>query len=473
MADQLFEQGYLNFGIQDQYRLIHGGHNDHVAVCTKDPAIIKGTQFKQKVYAHDQALYAEMELVSNHDIDVYQSQAGISEEGHRRNSRAEPYINSITHFWVDMDVYKIEELKDIDADSLLDLVRDKFPWLPTPTVTISSGKGYYLHWSFGKRIDKKKFSKWSQVMEVLTQILVPLGADLACRDKARVLRVAQSYNTKNGEMVTGAQTGSHVSFTKFSSLVLKHGSAHLDEQLTKQGRVKTEIVHNNAKKSISIIEDTSGPFFNPDNSDKQSKNPKIKNFLTWREQAEKRMADFHTLAMLRGSPGMDDYRSRLLVQFAMAGTYHWSSLEQARREIRGFADMHFKEPHKYTDSIAGTMLQAMRKHWKGEVRIWEGQTKNARYYIKTENIIRDLNITLEEQRQLQTIITKPVKDERAEQCRRDRGIQPRSEYTQQADKRREQARELSERYYWSQTDIAIELQCSQQEISRLLIPACG
>lgn len=112
-----------------------------------------------------------------------------------KNERNADYLKRLNTLYVDIDCYKLG-LKKTDVlaelrDSYFDSV------IPTPTFVIDSGRGLYLIWKL-RNEDRNALPRWTKVQNFLINALKELGADPACRDSARILRIPFSRNTKSG-----------------------------------------------------------------------------------------------------------------------------------------------------------------------------------------------------------------------------------------------------------------------------------
>lgn len=109
------------------------------------------------------------------------------------------HLKRLNAFYVDLDCYKLGLSK---REVLMEL-KDNYigSKIPEPTFIIDSGRGIYLVWKL-RNEDKKALPRWSAVQQYLTDALEALGADQACTDAARILRVPFSYNTKSKSPVS-------------------------------------------------------------------------------------------------------------------------------------------------------------------------------------------------------------------------------------------------------------------------------
>lgn len=108
------------------------------------------------------------------------------------------HLKRLNAFYVDIDCYKLGYSK---KEVLLELKDNYFgSQIPEPTFVIDSGRGIYLIWKL-RNEDKKALPRWTAVQQYLTDTLAKLGADQACTDAARILRVPFSRNAKSKSTV--------------------------------------------------------------------------------------------------------------------------------------------------------------------------------------------------------------------------------------------------------------------------------
>lgn len=124
------------------------------------------------------------------------------------------YISMNTFFEPERTVYKLKRLNalyvDIDCYKLglnklslfYQLEQDFFETeIPVPTFVIDSGRGLYLIWKLQNE-DRNALPRWTKVQKYLTDKLKSLGADPACKDSARILRLPFTTNDKSGTEVS-------------------------------------------------------------------------------------------------------------------------------------------------------------------------------------------------------------------------------------------------------------------------------
>lgn len=108
-------------------------------------------------------------------------------------------LKRLNAFYVDIDCYKM----GLEKGEVLLRLHDDYigTKMPEPTFIIDSGRGLYLIWKLRKDDDAKALRRWERVQQYLTDELEELGADQACTDAARILRVPFSWNDKSKSAV--------------------------------------------------------------------------------------------------------------------------------------------------------------------------------------------------------------------------------------------------------------------------------
>lgn len=100
--------------------------------------------------------------------------------------------------YVDIDCYKMGIRKET---ALYMLEQDYFKQrIPDPTLVVDSGRGLYLIWKL-KNEDRNALPRWKKVQEYLIETCKEFGADSACADAARILRIPFTINERNEEQV--------------------------------------------------------------------------------------------------------------------------------------------------------------------------------------------------------------------------------------------------------------------------------
>jgi hypothetical protein len=93
-------------------------------------------------------------------------------------------LRSLRALYVDLD-------DQTDAYAVLDRLAQSR--IPAPGVIVSSGSGLHLYWLL-EPLPPQTLPVWQRCQDTLIRILKPLGADPACRDCTRVLRLVGTKN---------------------------------------------------------------------------------------------------------------------------------------------------------------------------------------------------------------------------------------------------------------------------------------
>ena len=433
-------QLWLQLGPESHFDLLHGQHQARVALAHKDSS----GWHDRGACDHETASALVLDLAALRDADTYLSQSGFS-TAHRRIAD----VSALPVAFVDLDTYKVPGLEGFTTDELLDRILAQHPWLPVPTMGISSGRGHYLEWVFARPLDREHLPRWQLVETALVDLLAPFGADPQAKDAARVLRIVGGRNQRNGAEVLGYQSGPTITFERLERLVLTHAAPV--RSAPRRPRLE-------AFDGGGVVEARGSA------ATAAQRAQHLKPY----QLAYDRMQDCSTLAGLRGSPRMRDYRHRLLWVYAVSGAWYWSTLDQAQDELQHFARNHFDRADRYNPKRVQTVLDRMESQLVGRVqRIENGERVDWRYKQTNHYIIRLLGITSEEQRQLKTIIgADEVKHRRTERRRR-AGMVERGEWLSPAQERRSSVLLMRSRGM-TQSAIARELGITQGRVSQIL-----
>lgn len=124
--------------------------------------------------------------------DVY-----ISQNTFNNKSRRLIHLKELKALYIDIDCYKVNLSKDAVKYFL---ENDLYGQIPIPNMLIDSGRGlYYI--IFLENTMAEELPKWQLVERYLYEKLKDLGADNRALDATRVLRVTGTVNSKNNELV--------------------------------------------------------------------------------------------------------------------------------------------------------------------------------------------------------------------------------------------------------------------------------
>lgn len=366
--------------------------------------------------------------------------------GYRRNVAS---LVAADALYVDLDYYRIPELRWHQPWQVAELARMALreEGIPEPSMVISSGGGLYLIWRHTP-IPRNALPRWNACQRRLWEALRPFGADPAARDAARVLRLVGTRNSKHGvEVVALSDSGPIWPFDRLADEILPHSREEL-------ARLYDLRVRRALRQKPPALVAPEG--FNA--------------YTLWAA----RLSDLQKLRDLRWwgyiPPGERD------VWMLLASTaISWISMPVVlRREVYALARQ-VTGPDGWSERETETRMSAVIRRAlmaaRGETVEWQGQQWDPRYRFRTDTIIELLKITPEEQRQLATIWSDEIRNEkdreRKEAERRAAGKQTREEYRAKAEERRKEAQRLREQGY-SYRKIAEALGCSVGEAHRLL-----
>jgi DNA-binding NarL/FixJ family response regulator len=395
----LARQRVLDFGPQQHFEALHGRHAAAVALATKDGQ----GHFEQRLYAHDVAGAVLPELARSDSWQTYLSQSGFREPDGRRTVRA---VSALTSVFVDLDSYKVPALDGLDPDAVLDHVLQVVPWLPMPTLLQSSGRGCYFVWTFSNVVGFDRLADWQQLEDALVRTLQPFGGDWAARDAARILKASGSIHLATGERATARQVGDVFEFEALRREVLQHAPLPATQNPNWRASVSRKVAWQRDRTAYTL--------------------------------AAERMTDYATLAGLRAVDGLvRDYRHRLLYCYSQAATWYCTSPDSLREELVAFAETHFANPERYRPDIVQSVTDRFDQqlHLAGELNV-------GRYKFTNRYILRMLEVTPAEQRQMRVVIGSDEKYRRRVEARRARGMMSREQYQDRARDRRSEARRM-------------------------------
>ena len=110
-------------------------------------------------------------------------------------------VHKLNAMLVDLDYYKINAFKDLNAEQIIGLLEQELDYL-TPSYYIDSGRGLYIIWLLEDTYaTRKSKSYWTKIEKTLIEVFKNFGADEKVHDVARVIRIIGSVNSKTGKEV--------------------------------------------------------------------------------------------------------------------------------------------------------------------------------------------------------------------------------------------------------------------------------
>lgn len=298
--------------------------------------------------------------------DVY-----ISQNTFNNKSRRLIHLKELKALYIDIDCYKMNLSKEAVKYFM---ENDLYGQIPVPNMLIDSGRGlYYI--IFLENTMAEELPKWQLVEKYLYEKLKDLGADNKALDATRVLRVTGTVNSKNNSIVKVIDT--------------------YDYQYTLD-----EIIENYIPE---IIEDRKEKQ-KPKGVRKKGRKKKFVSLFTLYKLYYTRFKDIKKLVEIRNYE-MTGYRevTLFLLRYFM-NVYHGDD-DLVMEEILEINNS-FTEPLEKDEVFKATLSGATRA------------TENV-YKYSNDKLIKLLDITPLEQKQMATIISKSEKYYRNNKSRRD------------------------------------------------------
>ena len=353
--------------------------------------------------------------------------------------RRQEWIKNMGCFFVDLDFYRTMEG---DFQTVVQKILDENPWLPPPTITVDSGRGAYLIWTFNAPMSNKLHQDWKATTKGLVERLAKYGADKAATDRGRVLRTPNSINSKTGRQVVYYRTGPVTSFHEFS------------------WAIKDEI-ETTDKPVLRLVKTASQTAYKP--RQRKKRNTHISDAIKENHMNQKVCDDLERLVQSRGGR-LDDARERMAFAYATQ-CYLLASPDRAVEKWQGFVRRSFKDPEKYTNPERVITAHSKAVEDYELPKIENGRRRTLRYTPSTKYLIDLLEITPDEQQSMTILIGKDEKKRRREIRDRANGVIARQEYRRQAKQDREDALRLRGQGYTIR-EIGKELGYSKSKAGR-------
>ena len=406
-----------------QIELLHQGSQGYISVCQKH-----GEEWKQKGYHYNDVLQALRELVGQEN--VYISQNDFIQPG-RSNKNVLHYRSC----YCDLDYYNMPGLFTQTPEQILAWLETEYfnQSVPVPNYILFSGRGLSIVWLIEPE-PKDMFPTWSLVQQYILNALKEMGADPKAIDPSRVMRVADTINSKN-------KTVTHLKIYSSTKYGLKEIIEYIpDNMLPKPDKPQRKPMTSDRKKTIVSI-------------------------MNERTLLYARMNDLVTLQSLRKDcTGSREFMCFLYRYWLMC---FCSDPEQALQETIEFNN-DFIDPLSQDEVMSATKSAEKAYNEKIENKP-KGTFQWGGYRYRNDTLISKLDITPEEQKHLKTIIGKNEKSRRDNESkkakrRNENGLTQ----NQQARTDRDKAVFNLHSQGMRQKDIATSLNVSVKTISRIL-----
>ena len=348
--------------------------------------------------------------------DVY-----ISQNTFNNKSRRLIHLKELKALYIDIDCYKMNLSKEAVKYFM---ENDLYGQIPVPNMLIDSGRGlYYI--IFLENTIAEELPKWQLVEKYLYEKLKDLGADNKALDATRVLRVTGTVNSKNNSIVKVIDT--------------------YDYQYTLD-----EIIEN----YIPEVNEDRKEKQKPKGVRKKGRKKKFVSLFNLYNLYYTRFMDIKKLVEIRNYE-MTGYRevTLFLLRYFM-NVYHNCDDDLVMEEVLEINNS-FTEPLEKDEVFKATLSGATRA------------TENV-YKYSNDKLIKLLDITPLEQKQMATIISKSEKYYRNNKSRRDNRRNEEGLTNKEADKLKNEERILElKRKKYTLKQISKELNLSISYVKKI------
>lgn len=368
-------------------------------------AVFEQRKFWKETFFNDKAekiIY--INRLKAREVDVYDSVNEFSTA-----KRSESTIKKLNYLYCDIDCHKGMFNEWLTLEVLrADYFGSKVPY---PSIINNSGRGLHLFWTLENE-GAESLAKWKVLQQVILNNLASISeetncsVDFRCIDPSRVLRTVDTFNTKSKTLCRLIEK-TNLTYT-------------LDDILECFYDVKLDDLkpfNSNPNKDTGNDKKTLTGAKNALNERGEWKDLKVKrtngivSVFNAYSLLTCRAADLRKLLELRGGD-MEGMRDEFLTMYAWTVISKKDDLEKLERELQGLNSL-FKAPLK--DKEVSYKARYIFERFNKEVIKGADTsqfTEFDRYWYKNTTIIKRLEITPKEQKEMLTIISKEEKNER-------------------------------------------------------------
>ena len=375
-------------------------------------AVFEQRKFWKETFFNDKAekiIY--INRLKAREVDVYDSVNEFSTA-----KRSESTIKKLNYLYCDIDCHKGMFNEWLTLEVLrADYFGSKVPY---PSIINNSGRGLHLFWTLENE-GAESLAKWKVLQQVILNNLASISeetncsVDFRCIDPSRVLRTVDTFNTKSKTLCRLVEK-TNLTYTLDDILECFYG-VNLDD---------LKPFNSNPNKDTGNDKKTLTGAKNALNERGEWKDLKVKrtngivSVFNAYSLLTCRAADLRKLLELRGGD-MEGVRDEFLTMYAWTIISKKDDLEKLERELHGINSL-FKNPLK--DKEVSYKAQYIFNKFNKEVIKGADTsqfTEFDRYWYKNTTIIKRLEITPKEQKEMLTIISKEEKDQRRNKYKRD------------------------------------------------------
>lgn len=441
-------------------RLLHRNDDGFITLASKN-----AKKWKQFHYKQDE-LINNIEQAIGIEANIY-----VSPNSFFRPMRKIENIRKLNGLYIDVDFYNINLYKECSYEYMMNLINNDYfesGLLPQPTFTIFTGKGLAYYWVI-EPCHVNVLPLWNVVQRHFLETLSSVGADSKSIDSARVMRLAGSTHIEANNKVK--------LYVNDEYLIYRLADIQKDylPDLTPGKESIADRIHKKKHKTS-----------NGKNKSKKNKS-KVIGLYNQLKLHYTRLMDLVKLQEMRN--GYCRNENGELIETGqreeMCFLYrYWCScycndydlaLENTLEFNQGFkVPLSEKEVTKVTKSAVKAYEEWLKDEKEKDVNKRGKQVgtriyKHKGYNYKNETLIKLLNITYDEMKELDTIISKDLKKERKNtkeraKRRNDDGLTPkqqeRKEFLHEVEKLMESG--------YKQIEIAEKLNKNKSTISRAI-----
>lgn len=377
----------------------------------------------------------------------------ISQASFFRRNRRVVNLRSVGLSFMDIDCYRLDWARGLGPDAMARqfLSFCELQCVPPPSLIVFSGRGLQPKWLFKTALPQAALPRWNAAQKALLTKLEVYGADPMARDASRVLRLVQTINSKSQcychvVHVTSGPDGEpcRYDFDDFAEHLLPFSREEIRQRRAALAELSRERSRNAQNRPECVL---------------------TADTLNWA-----RLLDLRALVALRG--GIDEGMRMLMLAYqmnflALSHQVEPRTFYLEARQVAAAIDPTWSFAKSDLSAIIGKFKEALA----GKTVLFAGREYSPLYTPKNQTLIDLFQITDDEQRQLKTIISPEIKQERntsiQKRIRREKGVMSREDYEGRAAARLERAREMFAQGM-SKAQIAREMGIDRSTVTKYL-----
>lgn len=405
--------------------LLHGHQTREkqwLAICKKvgaDDHSASKRPWNQWMYQFDHDLLRDQLSSMEGSLDTY-----ISANHFYKPKRYTEHVSGITSIFFDID--KVEQnmgiTKEVATAMILKMCDDK--GIPHPTLVMDSGNGLHVYFVLDEVQKGSKGEKWKRIWTKIANLIddtfkgcCERAVDRSVKDLARVLRLAGTVNSKNGQTVKPLYTNgdylapTRVSFQALGDAVLELTDAEWKAQFEAKRQeklarlvVEGKQVPASSEGKVVQLKDHKGSQ-TADMSNAGKKHFNCKSFARTVIEDLNKLSDAGYV-----TEGKFDH---WLLLYAVQLSYLARSVEELRTQIYEVAKIHGWNLSRAM-AVMGTVIARAEAAYRGEKEVYNGKVKDPRYRYSQARMVELLGLKRETilGLDLRALTTPEVKKER-------------------------------------------------------------